>query len=86
MLSNRELAREPEFVEVSTEILPHDCLMVALRRQEVSRRLQHLLRTEQMWEPLFATVTFILVGWYLFWLYHALQELMFVPSPMLFIF
>jgi hypothetical protein len=46
-----------------------------------SERIHHLIRGERLWGPLFVVVTFTLWGWYLFWLYCALQDLTFVPWP-----
>lgn len=80
MLPYYELARESEFVGPPVWVLSHNRQIVSLRRLEVACRLRHLLRTEQVWEPLFATGTFVLTGWYLFWLYRALQGLAFVSG------
>ncbi|MGE0825731.1 MAG: hypothetical protein AB7G75_13010 [Candidatus Binatia bacterium] len=44
-------------------------------------RVQSWIQAERFWEPVFVVATFALWGWYLFWLYSALQDLTFVPWP-----
>jgi hypothetical protein len=43
--------------------------------------LQQTLTNERIWEPLFVSITFVLWGWYVFWLHHACQDYTIVPWP-----
>ena len=48
---------------------------------KIHTHAQKWIRAEQLWEPLFVLLTFSLWGWYLFWLYRALQDLTFISWP-----
>ncbi len=44
-------------------------------------RLRQVTREEQLGEPLLVIVAFGVVGWYVFWLYEALQNFTIIPLP-----
>ena len=48
---------------------------------KIHTHVQQWMRTERLWEPLFVLLTFALWGWYLFWLYRALQDFTFIAWP-----
>jgi hypothetical protein len=43
--------------------------------------LRQALTTERIWEPVFVSTAFSLWGWYVFWLYRAVQDYTIVPWP-----
>ena len=44
-------------------------------------RLRQATRIEQLWEAGFVVAMVGLMGWYLFWLYEALQNFTIIPLP-----
>jgi hypothetical protein len=66
---------EPSWFEI------HEGQLPPVAWDNFHSRLQHATRTERLGEIILVLVTLAMGGWYMYWLYNALQNFTIVPLP-----